>query len=56
MSAIASTQAQAKTNWVRDCMAWGGIHTIIDGVYYGLAHGDAATPVEVVWIVPLPVA
>jgi hypothetical protein len=47
MSAIASTQAQAKTNWVRDCMAWGGIHTIIDGVYYGLAHGDAATPVEV---------
>lgn len=43
LSAIASTQAQAKKNVVRDCMFWGPTHTIIDGVHYGLPHTDGAT-------------
>lgn len=47
MSAIASTQAQAKTNWVTHTMVWGGVHTIIDGVHYGLPQGDMATVPEV---------
>lgn len=44
MSAIAATQAQAKTNWITHCMIWGTVHTILDGVHYGLAHSDGSAP------------
>lgn len=43
MSAIASTQAQAKMNVIRNCMFWGVVHTIVDGVHYGIPHTDGAT-------------
>ena len=42
-SAIAFTQAQAKTNYVTNLMSWGQVHTVFDGVHYGLDHGDGST-------------
>jgi len=42
-SAIAFTQAQAKTNYVTNLMSWGQTHTIFDGVHYGMTHGDGST-------------
>lgn len=42
-SAIAFTQAQAKTNYVTNLMSWGQTHTIFDGVHYGVNHGDGTT-------------
>lgn len=47
MSAFASTQAQAKKNVVRGGMAWGVMHTFVDGVHYGLPHSDRSTVPDV---------
>lgn len=41
ISAIVQTQAQSKTNTVKDGMTWGAVHTIIDCAHWGFRRGDA---------------
>lgn len=42
MSNVAATQAQAKDNWVHGGVWWGETHTDVDGVHWGLGHGDGS--------------
>lgn len=42
MSNVAATQAQAKDNWVHGGVWWGNTHTDVDGVHWGIGHGDGS--------------
>jgi hypothetical protein len=39
----AYSQAQSKANQLNDLMCWGGVHTVLDGLRFGLVRGDGST-------------